>query len=534
MATEKILIEIQTKLDETNDQLKKTNEELAEMKKSQEDINENAKKASKGIDGMASAFKGVGTAIKAMGIGLVLKAFDLFSEILMENQIAVDAFSNAFETASIMVSDFINWVTESAGGVTEKFTAIFNDPLGAVEDLGNAIKDNIMERIQSFIDMLGHLGTAIKAVFEGDWDKAMESAKEAGKEYIDTLTGVDDSLNKMVETGKEVVESIGEYASETYNAAKAQTALNKEAELAEIRNQGLIEQYDRQAEKLRQIRDDETQTMEVRMKANEDLGALLEEQEKAMLSNAEIRLEQANRKLALDESNHEAQKEQLEALNELAAIEAQIEGFRSEQISNRISLEREAADIEQEILDEKLEKQSNFYASITEKMEAAVEAEQKKREEAKALEEAVNESRTEAVGMMFSAMGQFAEDNAALQKGIAIAETIWNTAQGIMKTVASLGMPAAIPFSIAAATMGAAQIASILKTDPDNSSGGGSVAAVPSAPALNTSVNALQTSPNAQISGLGSTEPQRAFVVSTDVTTQQSLDRRIVSNATFG
>ena len=45
----------------------------------------------------------------------------------------------------------------------------------------------------------------------------------------------------------------------------------------------------------------------------------------------------------------------MEAQNELYAIEAQVEGFRSEQISNRISLEREAADIEQEILDEKID-----------------------------------------------------------------------------------------------------------------------------------------------------------------------------------
>ena len=63
--------------------------------------------------------------------------------------------------------------------------------------------------------------------------------------------------------------------------------------------------------------------------------------------------------------------------------------------------------------------------------------------------------------------------------------------------------------------MGVAQIANILKTNPDEGGGGGSIATPNvSVPAVNTSINALETSPNAQIAGLGDTQPNRAFVVS--------------------
>ena len=173
MATEKILIEIQTKLNEATEGLNKVNEELNDIKESQKDIQKNSQDTAKGLKGIGNAFKGVGTAMKAMGIGLILKAFDLLSEILMENQIAVDAFSKSFEFASILVSDFINFISANAGGVIEYFKAIFEDPKQSIIDFGNAIKDNIMERIESFVDMLGYLGTAMKQLFEGDFD-AME------------------------------------------------------------------------------------------------------------------------------------------------------------------------------------------------------------------------------------------------------------------------------------------------------------------------------------------------------------------------
>ena len=361
-----------------------------------------------------------------------------------------------------------------------------------------------------------------------------ESLKSAGKEFVDVQTGINNSWDKGVKLVKDVTDAVVDYTTETWNAAESQTALNKAAEIAEIRNQGLLESYDRQAEKLRQIRDDDTKTMEERMKANDELGELLEEQEKAMLANAQIRLEQANRKLALDKTNHEATKEQMMAVNELAAIEAQIEGFRSEQISNRISLQREAADIEQELLDEKIDAQSDYWAAITEKMEAAVEAEEKKREEADEAAALSKENYFATVDTGFAAMNQLFAENAAMQKGLAVAETVWNTSKAIMGMLSvQPATPANFALAAATAVMGVAQIANILKTNPDEGGGGGSIS-VPSVPAINTSVNALETSPNAQIAGLGNAEPQRAFVVSTDITTQQGLDRRILSNATFG
>ena len=55
----------------------------------------------------------------------------------------------------------------------------------------------------------------------------------------------------------------------------------------------MIEQYDRQSELQRQIRDDETKTIDERIKANQRLGELLAEQEKLMLANADAQVKAA-------------------------------------------------------------------------------------------------------------------------------------------------------------------------------------------------------------------------------------------------
>ena len=93
----------------------------------------------------------------------------------------------------------------------------------------------------------------------------------------------------IVENFGAAVNSIKEISiSAAYETAKANVELQKSAEVAAVINQGLIEKYDRQAEQQRQIRDDESKTIEERIAANNKLGEVLEEQQKLMLENVDI------------------------------------------------------------------------------------------------------------------------------------------------------------------------------------------------------------------------------------------------------
>jgi len=322
--------------------------DLETVKTSVQDIGKASKTTAKATSGIRDGIKGVGVALKAAGIGLALKAFQMLSDIFMQNQKTADLFNTAFEATSIAINDFVNFVFNNFGTVTDFFKDVFENPKENLIDLGDAIKDNLIERFNSFLDTLGFVASAIKKVFQGDFQGALEDAKSAGKEYVDVLTGVDGSVDKIVETTKKVTEAVVDYTKETINSAKANVALQKQAELSQVKIQGLIESYDRQAEKLRQVRDDENATFEDRIKANEELGVILEEQAKQMLALQQIQVKAAQ--IEYDKlQNQENLIALTEAQNELLAIEAQITGFQSEQLTNQVSLQRELQDVKKEL-----------------------------------------------------------------------------------------------------------------------------------------------------------------------------------------
>jgi hypothetical protein len=342
----KIQVELEAKTDKAIKEIKDVKGEIQNLTKSTEEGFKDVGDATKGV---SKGIKGIGTALKAAGIGLVVAAFAKLTEIFQQNQKAADFFNTSFEVVSIAFNDFVNFLVNNLGAVTGFFKSVFDDPLQSIKDLGSAIKNNIIERFNSMLDTVGLAGKAVKQFFEGDFSGAAESAKAASKEFVDVLTGVDGTVDKVGEGITKVATATSNYVKETVNAATANVQLEKSARLAETANQGLIEKYDRQAEQLRQIRDDESKSFEERIAANNELGKLLDEQEKTMMANADARVKQAEAELAKNKDNVDLQIAYQEALNEQAGIEAQITGFRSEQQTNANSLLREQKDLVNEL-----------------------------------------------------------------------------------------------------------------------------------------------------------------------------------------
>ena len=519
----------------------KTIDDLGDIADGINEIKSGAKGAGEGVGKFSKSFKAI---TKASGIVfLVEKAFNLLKETLGKNQKVLDGFNTAFEFLSIAFNDLFNFLDANVGTVIDYFKGIFSDPQQALKDLGNAIKDNLIERFNSALEVFGYLGTAIKKVFEGDFDGAMEAAKNAGKEYIDVLTGVDDSVDKIVEGTKEITRSITEYAKSTIKAAQSTVDLNKQAELAAVINQGLIEKYDRQAEQQRQIRDDESKTIEERIAANNKLGEILEEQQKLMLENVDITI-----RAAQAEYNKNKNQENLialeEAQNERAAVLAQIEGFRSEQIINRISLEREVADLKKETDEAELERLEGLA-----KRKAEIE-EQNRQQIYDTLDATIDAAGAETkIGRaLFIAKQailikeQVMKAKATLQElGLILAKSTADTAAGAAST-AKVGFPQNVPLLIAFAAQAAGIISSI-KAAVNAAKGsaaamggggvGGGGSAAPQAPSFNI-VGAAPENQLAQAIGEKEDKPIKAFVVSNEVSNAQALDRNIVQGASIG
>jgi hypothetical protein len=169
------------------------------------------------------------------------------------------------------------------------------------------------------------------------------------------FTGVDDSFDSTVQKVKEIGKSVVEYGKNTLKAAQENVALANAAELAAAQQSLLVEKYDIQAEQLRQIRDEERNSIEDRRKANDQLLEVLAEQEKAMLAQADAQLRSAQAELNKNASI-ENQVALTEALANKQGVLAQIEGFRSEQKANDLALDRE----EVELTNTKLESESKL------------------------------------------------------------------------------------------------------------------------------------------------------------------------------
>lgn len=586
---------------------KKASEEISDLKKqienlSQEVVDSN-KKTEEAINALtktteqsAKGIKGMGLAIKAAGVGLFLKVLEGLKELLMTNQVVVDASATAFKALEIAFNDLFKLVTNNVAPITEYFKKIFNDPQEAVNNLGKAIKDNMIERFNSAIEVLGYLGTAIKAVFNRDWDGAMEAASMAGKEFTDVLTGVDDSFDKTVELVKEVADATAKYTANTLEAAAASVERAKEAEKAELLNIGILEESDRLAEKQRQIRDEERNTITERIAANEKLKAILLKQNDDMLENAKIVERQARAAFELN-GQHENELKLIAATNEVKAVEATIEGFLSEQKINDMGLTKEADELaatindgeilrRQEEREFKAEMQMGELMRITALQEATIleiDEETTRLETKKALykdgtqayadaqEELLNfqaesnrklteldmmsaAAKVDVAKSTLNSLAQIFGKESKAGKAAAIALTTIETLQSSISAFKSLaGIPVVGPVlgGIAAAgalATGFRTIKEITATKLPTVNGvggggggggrGGSGAAysMPSIPSLPPEFNVVGTTGSNQLAdaiGGQMGSPIQAYVVSGDITNAQNLERNIITSATL-
>ena len=600
--------ELEKQIKETLDPDKKNflKKQLQEVNSELGKTDQAAKKTEKSAKGASIGVKAIGLALKAVGIGVVLALFAKFTQILTSNKKVSDAISTTFETISIVLSEVVTALVNSFTAISKATNGFegFRKVISGIVTLGLtpmklgffAIKLALQEAQlawesspfgsgdQSTIDKLN---IKIKETKKDLADVAAE-AVIAGKDVINNFG---EAINEVTALGTSVGNELSKISiASASEQAKLNTQLKNSAVLAEARLQGLIEKYDRQAELLRQVRDDDKKSIAERIAANEELGRVLDEQAEKQKEQARIRIAAAVSASKTAEDQVEAQAEIIRATNELAAIEAQVEGFRSEQQVNRNSLDKERIEIlrtlneigkndielakeeaaqiredriiqiELQVSDEEekfrlLEAAKKDYNDRIKEIDDEEQArldklaeEEKKRNEetAKANEEiakAEAQARQDNIKVVSDSIikaGEIAGQETEAGKALAVAGALINTYQGISAGVA-LGFPLAIPAVAAAASVGFQSVKSILAVKTPQGGGGGGAGGnnisdgggQAAQPAFNlvgrSNVNQLQTGLEQQ-----ETAPVRAFVVGSSVTSQQEADRATQSQASFG
>ena len=600
---EKVVIELEAKTDKALkgiDNVAKSVEDLNKtVTKGNKDTAAGLKDVEKSSNLVGKGVKGIGTALKAAGIGLVIGLLATLKDLFEQNQKAVDLFNVVFETSANVVGQVVNAFTDIYDALTQSSEQF--DALGKVmSGLMTIVLTPFKNTFYGIKLALQSAQLAWEESFFGDKDP--ETIKSLNESILETKTNIfevgvaankagsdiynnfSEAVTEVSNAGKTVVKELSEVSvSAAYNTAKANVELQKSAELAAARQGLIFETFDRQAEKLRQIRDDETQSITDRKKANDELLVKIAEAEESMLAQAKLQLALADANLKKDKDNVEFKVAQIEATKELAGIEAQIEGIRSEQKSNALALDRESLELTNSKIDadaelnanknqfeaeqieselarlerqkvlneqelaletERLENKRNLYKEGTiafqdaqNELTAYQQANgQKQTEIDKAIGKSKEKIALDSLGAIAGVLGQ----NSKFGKALAITSAIRDTYTGANKAIAQGGIWGAVAAAgvIASGFANVKQIVGTKEPAPPSfaQGGGGGSTSAPSAPSLPPAFNVVGASDTNQLAdaiGGQSQEPVKAYVVSGDVTSAQSMDRNIIDGASI-
>ena len=366
---QKIEVEFELKYKDAVKSIDKLKKEYAELEKevvtanektaeSLEAVEKGAKDSAKGVKKVGVSLKGIAA---ATGIIFVLqKAFEFVSSAVQENQVVMDGLNTIFKTAQIVFNEVLDVITnvyESVSSASENF-----DALGKV--MGGLLTIALTPFKAAFYGIqLGIQAAQLaweQSIF-GDGDpttiKALNESiaetkanlKEVGEEAVqagtDVVTNFVEAVQEAGAIGSQLVEGVKEISVEAaLETAKANQALEKSAQIAAAQSRILLEQYDRQAELQRQIRDDETKSIAERQAANNELNNILVKQEEEMTKNAKLVKAAAQAQFDLTGKTQDYVAV-LEAEAEVQAVAATVTGFKSEQQTNANALLKEATEL---------------------------------------------------------------------------------------------------------------------------------------------------------------------------------------------
>jgi hypothetical protein len=473
-------------------------------------------------------------------------------------------------------------------GLKLAYESVFGDDEGVKEaqknltELGGKVKDTLKDQVKQAKNVYNNIGEAVTEVVDGVTILATEGTKAISEIDVKSAYSQAESLNRSKKNFELLALQQARLQLKYQNQAELQRQIRDDDtkginerikandELAKI----LDKQFEAESNTIKQrinslqqeqkllgftqersneIYQLQTDLIDVEERLNgarseqlTNTNSLLKEQKDLIQSQVDTQNEFAikNKEFAAEQEKTELGK--LEKQKELIALQAELDLAELERKKLLYAEGTQArVDAENEYV---LKKQETDQALITNQQ--ATNEQLKKDEQAladakAAIQNANLDNVTAGIGVL---KGLF-EKNKAVQKGLLLAEsaagiakTIINTQVGNAKTIAQVGLPAAAPLvaanNIASAISIAATIAATAKglaaLGGGGASGGGASAGG-GTPTPAPSFNVVGNSGVNQIAQtLGNQQPMQAYVVANNVTTQQSLDRNIVNNASLG
>lgn len=363
--TYSLKVETQDKeVDELNKKLETTESDIGNIESAGDSMTggliSGFKGAVGGVKSMVLGLKTMRGAIIATGVGALVIAVTSLTAAFTSSEEGQNKLAKAMAVLGSITGNIIDLFAVLGNGIINVFT----NPLESLTKFKDLFVENITNRISSAIETIGFLGSAIKKVFSGDFSGALDDAKKAGSSYIDSLTGIKGTLDK-------VSESVSNLTNELINEAKiAASIADNRAKADKLDRALLVERAkaDRdRAQLLEQALDKEKFAVKERIEFLKEAGALEEEITNKEIQAAKLRFDAKVAENALAGSTKEDLDEefrlksaliQLETakLNKAKEVTSQIIGLNAEvkaqALADKVEADALKAEDDQKILDD--------------------------------------------------------------------------------------------------------------------------------------------------------------------------------------
>ena len=216
--------------------------------------------------------------------------------------------------------------------------ALVSNAMNRNEDSANRV-NRVVDQLAS---LFGFLLRALEPVGEFLID-GIVAGFELASQAADAAIGlISDGLRTLgFSEAANDVDEFSESVEEFVQGAGRLSDLEAELVAAQRTATRVTLEFQKEAEVLRQIRDDETKSFQERIDANRELGEVLNRQLQEERAIAELALSVADERIKQEGETVDALDARAAALADIADIEERVTGQRSEQLVNANSLERE-------------------------------------------------------------------------------------------------------------------------------------------------------------------------------------------------
>ena len=428
------------------------------------------------IGGAKTLFTVIKAGIVSTGIGALVIAFTSLATYLTKTKKGAEFLEVAFAGVGAAISVIVDRVSKFGGAIVKLFQGNVKGALIDVKGAFTGIGTEIANDTKNAIA----LKQAFIALRDSERDLNVETAQRRAE--IEALKLIAEDVSK----------------SEEERLAAAEEAFKIENDLLDKRVAN--------AEEALRLQQEE-------MDLGENMQEDLDKEAELLINLADIRAESTTKQIELN--------------NKINSIEAEVAAKRAER--NQARLDEIAAEKKAsvDLYDAQIAQANAFEVRV--KAQADIE---------KAIAKELEDFKKATIQQGFGAAAAAAGENVALSKGVAAAQVIYNTQQGIMAAMGAtsiadklLPYPLRLANAISTGVMGAAALSKIMSTDPTSAGGGGGGGVVggtaPQTPAPQMMSGAFE------LTGGVEPEPTRAYVVTDEMTNSQNQLANIRRRATI-